>query len=216
MLEMPPYRWPTLRSLALRLVDRSKVFLRRAGTVILAVAIVVWMLCYLPFSHEKWAQTEQLRATLKAAPDAPDAPKVRQTLSELETSQVEHSFAGTVGHAIEPAIRPLGFNWKIGVGLLTSLAAREVIVGTLGTIYGMEGTDEHSENLQQAIRTDLTPGGAVALLVFFAFAMQCMSTIAVVRRETGGWGWPAAQFAYMTGAAYLFAFVANRVVTAWF
>jgi ferrous iron transport protein B len=90
-----------------------------------------------------------------------------------------------------------------------------VIVGTLGTIYGMEGTDEHSENLQQAIRSDLTPGGAAALLVFFAFAMQCMSTIAVVRRETGGWKWPAAQFAYMTVAAYVFAFATNRVVTAW-
>jgi ferrous iron transport protein B len=215
MLEMPPYRWPTVRSLALRLVDRSKVFLRRAGTVILAVAIVVWMLCYLPFSHEKFIETEHLRSELKAAPDAPNAPQVRQQLSTLETSQVEHSFAGSVGHAIEPAIRPLGFNWKIGVGLLTSLAAREVIVGTLGTIYGMEGTDEHSESLQQAIRTDLTPGGAAALLVFFAFAMQCMSTIAVVRRETGGWKWPAAQFAYMTFAAYLFAFLANRIVTAW-
>jgi ferrous iron transport protein B len=185
MLEMPPYRWPTVRSLALRLVDRSKVFLRRAGTVILVVAIVVWVLCYLPYSNGKPAE-------------------------------IEHSFAGSVGHAIEPAIKPLGFNWKIGVGLLTSLAAREVIVGTLGTIYGMEGTDEHSANLQQALHTDLTPGGAAALLVFFAFAMQCMSTIAVVRRETAGWKWPAAQFAYMTGAAYLFAFVTNRAVTAWF
>jgi ferrous iron transport protein B len=215
MLEMPPYRWPTVRSLALRLVDRSKVFLHRAGTVILAVAIVVWMLCYLPFSHQTYAQMEDLRAQLKAAPDAPGAPKMRQTLSGLETSQVEHSFAGNVGHAIEPVIRPLGFNWKIGVGLLTSLAAREVIVGTLGTIYGMEGSDEHSSSLQQAVRQDLSPGGAVALLVFFAFAMQCMSTIAVVRRETGGWKWPAAQFAYMTVAAYVFAFAANRIVTAW-
>lgn len=184
MLEMPPYRWPTVRSLALRLVDRSKVFLRRAGTVILAVAIVVWVLCYLPFDHGK-----------------PPA--------------IEQSFAGTVGHVIEPAIKPLGLNWKFGIGLLTSLAAREVIVGTLSTIYGMEGTDEHSETLQQAVFKDLTPGGAVALLVFFAFAMQCMSTIAVVRRETGGWAWPAAQFAYMTGAAYLFGFIANRAVTAW-
>ncbi len=185
MLEMPPYRWPTLRSLGLRLIDRSKVFLRRAGTVILVVAILVWVLCYLPFSHGK-----------------PPA--------------IENSFAGTVGHAIEPAIRPLGLNWKFGIGLLTSLAAREVIVGTLSTIYGMEGADEHSANLQQAVRQELTPGGAAALLVFFAFAMQCMSTIAVVRRETGGWGWPAAQFAYMTGAAFLFGFAANKIVMTWF
>jgi ferrous iron transport protein B len=91
-----------------------------------------------------------------------------------------------------------------------------VIVGTLGTIYGMEGTDEHSSSLQQAVHHDLTPGGAAALLVFFAFAMQCMSTIAVVRRETGGWKWPAAQFAYMTVFAYVAAFAANRIVSLWF
>jgi ferrous iron transport protein B len=184
VLEMPPYRWPTLRSLSLRLVDRSKVFLRRAGTVILVVAIVVWLLLYLPLDHGK-----------------PPA--------------IEHSFAGAVGHGIEPVLRPLGLNWKVGIGLLTSLAAREVIVGTLGTIYGMEGTDEHSESLQQALFHDLTPAGAAALLIFFAFAMQCMSTVAVVRRETGGWKWPAVQFAYMTVFAYVGALIANRVVSLW-
>ena len=89
-----------------------------------------------------------------------------------------------------------------------------MIVGTLGTIYGMEGADEQSEGLQHALHQDLTPGGAAALLIFFAFAMQCMSTLAVVRRETGGWKWPAAQFAYMTLFAYVFAFLANRIVTA--
>ena len=182
MLEMPPYRWPTVRSLALRLVDRSKVFLQRAGTVILLVAVVIWVLGHLPISAGK-------------------APPI------------EHSFAAMVGHAVEPAIKPLGFNWKIGVGLITSLAAREVIIGTLGTIYGMEGSTEASTNLQQALRQDLTPGGAAALLIFFAFAMQCMSTIAVVRRETGGWKWPDAQFAYMTVFAYVAAFLANRIVT---
>jgi ferrous iron transport protein B len=116
---------------------------------------------------------------------------------------------------LEPLVRPLGFDWKIGIGLVTSLAAREVIVGTLGTIYGMEGAS-HSAGLQAALRHDLTPGGAVALLVFFAFAMQCASTIAVVRRETGGWRWPAIQFAWMTLHAYAGAFVANRLVTALF
>ena len=184
LLEMPPYRWPTLRSLGLRLVDRSKVFLRRAGTVILGVAVVLWVLAHLPLSGGK----------------APD---------------INQSFAGVIGHTVEPAIRPLGFNWKIGIGLITSLAAREVIVGTLGAIYGMEGTSQ-SEGLQQALRHDLTPGGAAALLVFFAFAMQCMSTIAVVRRETAGWRWPAIQFAYMTVFAYGFAFLANRIVSLWF
>jgi ferrous iron transport protein B len=182
MLEMPPYRWPTVRSLGLRLVDRSKVFLRRAGTVILGVAIVLWVLAHLP-------------------------------LHDGKTPTITDSFAGTVGHAVEPAIKPLGFNWKIGIGLITSLAAREVIVGTLGTIYGMEGTSQ-SVGLQQALRSDLSPPGAAALLVFFAFAMQCMSTLAVVRRETGGWRWPAVQFAYMTGMAYVCALLANRAVAA--
>ena len=185
MLEMPPYRWPTLRSLGLRLIDRSKVFLRRAGTVILAVAIVIWVLAHLP-------------------------------LTNGQPPEIGQSIVGTIGHAVEPAIKPLGFNWKIGIGLITSLAAREVIVGTLGTIYGIENPSAKSAGLQQALQQDLTLGGAVALLVFFAFAMQCMSTIAVVRRETGGWKWPAIQFAYMTGMAYVCAFLVNWAITAWF
>jgi ferrous iron transport protein B len=185
VLEMPPYRWPTLQSLGLRLVDRSKVFLRRAGTVILGVAVVIWVLGSLPLQNGK------------------------------PPAHIENSIMGQVGHAVEPVIRPLGFNWKIGIGLISSLAAREVIVSTLGTIYGMEGSDEHSASLQDAVRRDLTPGGAAALLIFFAFAMQCMSTIAVVRRETGSWKWPSIQFAYMTMCAYVFAFIANHLVTHW-
>jgi ferrous iron transport protein B len=179
ILEMPPYRWPTMRSLGLRLLDRSKVFLRRAGTVILTVAIVLWALAHIPLVDGK-------------------APPIEQSL------------AGTIGRVVEPVIEPLGFNWKIGIGLITSLAAREVIVGTLGTIYGMEG-DAESRSLQTAIQKDLTTGGAVALLIFFAFAMQCMSTLAVVRRETGGWKWPAIQFVYMTVLAYSSAFIAYRL-----
>ena len=182
VLEMPPYRWPTVQSLALRLFDRSKVFLRRAGTVILTVAVVIWILAHLP-------------------------------LEDGRVPPIERSLAGTIGRSIEPAIAPLGFNWKIGIGLITSLAAREVIVGTLGTIYGIEG-DSRPGGLQEALHRDLTLGGAVALLVFFAFAMQCMSTIAVVRRETGGWRWPAIQFAYMGTLAYLGALVANRLAQA--
>jgi len=124
---------------------------------------------------------------------------------------IEHSFAGQIGHAIEPAIKPLGFNWKIGVGLITSLAARETIIGTLGAIYGMD-PETHSGDLETAIHHDLTPGGAVALLIFFAFAMQCVSTIAVVRRETGGWKWPALQFGYMSVLAYSGAFLAAHLI----
>lgn len=178
---MPPYRLPTLRSLGLRLYDRSKIFLHRAGTVILAVAIVLWVLLHLP-------------------------------LKDGKPPEIESSFAGMIGHTVEPVIKPLGFNWKIGIGLISSLAAREVIVSTLGTIYGVEGSTENSEGLRQKLQSELTPGGAVALLIFFAFAMQCMSTIAVVRRETGGWKWPALQFAYMTALAYVCALITNEVV----
>jgi ferrous iron transport protein B len=170
ILEMPPYRWPTWQSLSLRLVDRAKVFLHRAGTVILAVAIVLWILANLPLHNGH-------------------APELAQ------------SFAGMIGKFIEPAIQPLGFDWKIGIGLITSLAAREVIVGTLGTIYGIQGGEE-TKGLQAALHQDLSTAGAIALLVFFAFAMQCFSTLAVVKRETGGWRWPIFQFSYMLTLAY--------------
>jgi ferrous iron transport protein B len=166
--------------LFLRIYDRSKVFLHRAGTVILICAVVLWILAHLPLENGK-------------APDISD------------------SYAGMIGHTIEPVIKPLGFNWKIGIGLISSIAARETIVATFGTIYGMEGTSD-SVGLQQALQKELTPGGAFALLIFFAFAMQCMSTIAVVRRETGGWKWPAIQFAYMTLVAYVCALVTNIAV----
>jgi len=180
LMEMPSYRWPTVQSLGLRLLDRSKVFLRRAGTVILLVMVILWVMAHVP--------TQGGRAPA-----------------------IEHSFAGQIGHAIEPVIKPLGFNWKIGVGLITSLAARETIIGTLGAIYGMD-PETQGGDLQSAIHHDLTSGGAVALLIFFAFAMQCISTIAVVRRETGGWKWPALQFGYMSVLAYSGAFLAAHLI----
>lgn len=184
VLEMPPYRWPTARSLALRLFDRSRIFLRRAGTVILAVTVVLWILATLPYENGK-------------------------------PPEIANSYAGMIGHAVEPAIAPLGFNWRIGIGLITSLAAREVIVATLGTIYGIEGVDPDSDTtgLRQALQQDMTPASAVALMIFFAFAMQCMSTVAVVRRETGGWKWPVIQFTYMLALAWLGAFAAYRILS---
>ena len=181
LLEMPSYRWPTLQSLGLRLLDRSVVFLRRAGTVILLVTVLLWVAAHVPFSHGK-------------------------------PPTLANSLAGTVGRTIEPAIKPLGFNWKIGIGLITSFAARETIIATLGAIYGMDEADEKNLDLQKAIHRDLTPGGAVALLIFFAFAMQCVSTIAVVRRETGGWKWPLVQFTYMSVVAYVGAFLAFHII----
>jgi len=128
--------------------------------------------------------------------------------------QLEHSAIARVGQFIEPVIQPLGFNWKIGVGLLTSVVAREVIVGTLGTLYATDPST-HSMSLQTALRHDLTFPGAMALLIFFAFAMQCTSTLAVVRRETNSWAWPAIQFVYMSSVAYVAALATNQLLTLW-
>lgn len=183
VLEMPPYRWPRPVSLGLRLVDRGKAFLYRAGTVIMLVSLLLWAATNFPMHNGQ-----------------PPA--------------VQHSVVAKVGHAIEPVIRPLGFDWKIGVGLLTSIAAREVIISTLGTLHGID-PESHAGDLQAALKHELSPAAAVALLVFFAFAMQCMSTIAVVRRETNGWKWPIIQFTYMTVVAYVSAFAAYRIAERW-
>jgi ferrous iron transport protein B len=181
IMELPSYRVPSLKSLGLRLLDRSKVFLRRAGRVILLMAVTLWILAQVP------------RVDGHAPP-------------------VERSLLGAAGHVLEPVIRPLGFDWKIGVGLVSSLAAREVIVGTLGTINGVQEGDQGSLQLQAALKRDLDLGGAVALLVFFAFALQCMSTVAVMRRETAGWRWPALQFGYMLALAWGGAWLANWLI----
>ena len=180
ILEMPPYRWPQPSSLGLRLVDRGKAFLYRAGTIIMLVSLLLWAATNFPMHHG-------------------------------QPPRVQDSVVAKLGQAIEPAIRPLGFDWKIGVGLVTSVAAREVIIATLGTLHGVD-PESHAQDLQTALRHELTPAGAVALLVFFAFAMQCMSTIAIVRRETNGWKWPALQFTYMTVVAYVAAFAAYHIV----
>jgi len=184
ILELPQYRWPTVRSLSLRLYDRGKLFLKKAGTVILAVTFLVWVLSVVP---------------------------VHLASGTAQLSDLTNSVIGHVGRWIEPVIRPLGFNWKIGIGLLSSIVAREVIVGTLGTLYGVDPTT-HSLGLQAALRHDMTLGGAIALVVFFAFAMQCTSTLAVVRRETNSWKFPAMQFAYMTVVAYVAALITNQVI----
>jgi len=189
ILELPQYRMPTLRSLALRVLDRARIFLRNAGKVILGVTLALWVLAHLPVIH--------MAGGAVAAPELAD------------------SIIGRLGHFIEPAIAPLGFNWKIGIGLLSSVLAREVMVSTMGTLYGADPGTE-ALNLQTALHHDMTLGGAMALMIFFAFAMQCTSTIAVVRRETNSWKWPAIQFLYMLVLAYISAFAVNRIVTALF
>ena len=181
ILELPEYRWPTFRSMAIRSLDRAWVFTKSAGSVILVVATILALFANLPFAGG----------------------------TQLGLHQ---SYIGRLGHSIEPFIQPLGFNWRVGIGLVTSVFAREVIVGTFGTLYG---ADPASRNLtlQTALRNDLTPGGAAALLVFFAFALQCTSTLAVVKRETNSWKWPVIQFTYMAALAYVGALLTNLFVS---
>ena len=192
ILELPQYRMPTLRSLAMRLIDRGRIFLYNAGTVILMVTLALWVLAHVPPIHLAGAGTQTW-----TAPELAD------------------SLIGRLGHFIEPVIAPLGFNWKIGIGLLSSVLAREVMVSTMGTLYGAD-PETQSMHLQTALHHDMTLGGALALMIFFAFAMQCTSTMAVVRRETNSWKWPALQFAYMLVLAYGSAFVVNHIITALF
>ncbi len=181
VMELPPYRLPSLRSVLYRLWDRSKIFLKRAGTIIFAVTVVLWGLTQVP--------------RIDGAPPT-----------------VEESLLGQMGKVVEPAIAPLGFDWRVGVGIVSSLAAREVIVGSLGTIYGVEDAGEESFELQEALQGALETDAAVALLIFYVFALMCMSTVAVMKRETAGWKWPIFQFAYMLALAYGGAFLAVRIL----
>jgi ferrous iron transport protein B len=189
ILELPQYRMPTLRALALRLVDRARIFLRQAGTIILCVTLALWCLAHLPM--------------------------IQSPGGAISAPELSDSLIGRLGHFIEPAIAPLGFNWKIGIGLLSSVLAREVMVSTMGTLYGAQA-DTHALSLQTALHHDMTLGGALALMIFFAFAMQCTSTMAVVRRETNSWKWPALQFLYMLVLAWGAAFAVNHIVMAIF
>jgi ferrous iron transport protein B len=181
IMEMPSYRIPSVKSLAAHLLDRTKIFFKRVGRIILLVSVVLWGLTQVPVRD--------------GAPPPFD-----------------ESALAKVGQVIEPTIAPLGFDWRIGVGLISSLAAREVIVGTMGTIYGIEDADEGSMALQARLKRDLDLGGAVALLIFFVFALQCASTVAMMRRETAGWKWPIIQFSYMLMLAWGGAYLANWLI----
>ena len=184
VLELPPYHVPIPRSVLRHVLIRGKLFLINAGKIIMAISIVLWFLASFP--------------------------KVDQPITDA--NPIHYSYAGKIGHAIEPVIRPLGFDWKIGIGLLTSFAAREVMVSTMATIYNVEATGDNIVNLREAMRSDIdvktgrpsyTPLVALALMVFYVFAAQCMATFAIVRQETNSWKWPLFMIVYLTILAYL-------------
>jgi len=193
LMELPPYRLPALHQIISQMFQRAGIFLKRAGTVILAISIILWFLASFP--------------KMTVAPGAPEPTK---------TEELQHSFAGRLGHVIEPAIAPLGMDWKIGIGLIAAQAAREVFVGTMSVVYNVErkegdSPDTLGETLRHQQRPDAspvyTPLTCLSILVFFVLSMQCVSTLAVVRRETNSVRWPIFQFFYMTGTAYVAALI---------
>jgi ferrous iron transport protein B len=190
LMELPPYRCPVLKHIFLEMMQRAGMFLKRAGTVILGISILLWFLASFPKNNS-------------------------QEGNPNPSSQLEKSYAGQLGHLLEPIITPLGFDWKIGIGLIAAQAAREVFVSTLAIIYHVENDEDHSASLSATLIKETRPNGAlvytpltcISILVFFVLSMQCMSTLSVVRRETDSLVWPLFQFFYMTGAAYLTSFL---------
>ena len=204
VMELPPYRLPNLRTVLQNMFTQAGLFLKRAGTVILAISIILWALTYFPRTPEN------IQSSLFNVQSQTD------TAANGESAQLQNSYAGQLGHFIEPVIEPLGFDWKIGVALIASFAAREVLVSTLSIIYNTgKDENEESETLISAIRDAKKDDGspvwspltALTLMVFFVLAIQCMSTVAVVRRETNSWTWTLFMVGYMTGIAYLAAFL---------
>jgi ferrous iron transport protein B len=208
-LELPAYKMPDWRNVAITVRNKVKVFVWEAGRIILALSVVLWFLSAFGPPGAFQRSEEELKAEWAARPDPVDSTEYE---AALLGRRLQHSYLGYLGHAIEPVIRPLGFDWKIGIALISSFAAREVFVGTMATIYSVQSVDdEDPQTLRERMRDEITPRSALSLLLFYVFAMQCMSTLAVVRRETRSWKWPLIQLVAMTGTAYAAALVAQWV-----
>lgn len=216
IMELPVYRMPRWNNVFLAMVERAKTFVLEAGKVIIAVSVILWVLAsYGPGNRfdqidQKYHQPEYVRSI---KPD--DLNRI------IASEKLENSYAGVMGHVIEPVIKPLGFDWKIGIALITSFAAREVFVGTMATIYSVDGNAEQMTTVQQKMHDAKDPATgkpvftfavAFSLMMFYAFAMQCASTMAIVYRETKSWKWPAIQFGYMTGLAYIISFITFQLL----
>ena len=227
IMELPPYKRPLARVVVRHMWDRSRIFLRRAGTVILGINIVLWGLATYPKSStikkEFDVQRQRLEdsfttgLTTGVKNDTARAEQLAELDRKATGEKLRHSFAGYLGRAIEPVIAPLGFDWKIGIGIVASFAAREVFVSTMSTVYnvGEEKSDSDRSSLARTMleqkRADgspvFTPLTAITLMVLYVFAMQCVSTVAVVRRETNSWKWPFFQWLYMGVLAWGLAFL---------
>ncbi len=206
IMELPVYRMPRWKNVGLTMYERSKTFVVQAGKVIIAVSIILWVMAsYGPGNRMAQIEHKYSNASFTRQKSATELEHLKAT------DKLENSYAGILGHAIEPAIRPLGFDWKIGIALITSFAAREVFVGTMATIYSVDGNADKLDSVMDKMKHAKNPetglpvftfAVAMSLMMFYAFAMQCASTVAVVYRETKEWKWPVIQFAYMTVLAY--------------
>jgi len=214
VVEMPNYKLPLMKNVALTVVEKTKSFVFGAGKIILAISIVLWFLAsYGP--GEEFNNAEEIVTEKFASQNLTQ----EELDNEIASQKLEYSFIGLTGRAIEPAIRPLGYDWKIGIAIVSSFAAREVFVGTLATIYSV-GSDEE-ETIKNRMAGEINPilGGplfnfasGISLLLFYAFAMQCMSTLAIVKRETNSWKWPILQLVLMSGFAYVVALITYQIL----
>lgn len=213
LVEMPNYKLPLPKNVLITVIEKTKAFVYGAGKIILAISIILWVLA--SYGPGDFKNAEEIVKNEYAS----------QNLSEddlamhVESFKLEHSYIGHVGHAIEPVVRPLGYDWKIGIALVTSFAAREVFVGTLATIYSVGSDDEQTIKSRMAAEINPVTGGplfnfasGISLLLFYAFAMQCMSTLAIVKKETNTWKWPMWQLVVMTAIAYVLALVAYQIL----
>lgn len=206
VMELPVYRWPQARNIFIMVYTKVKVFITEAGLIIMAISVVLWFLS----THGSNARFNELSVAHTVVQGMPQSPQTQQILKDLEAQKLENSYIGQLGHFIEPVIRPMGFDWKIGIALITSFAAREVFVGTMSTIY-KSGSDDDTAGIREKLRNEKRPDGTPlystavswSLLLFYAFALQCISTIAVVKRETRSWKWVIAQLAFLSTLAYV-------------
>jgi ferrous iron transport protein B len=194
ILELPNYKKPSLRNAVNAMINKGKIFVVQAGKVILIASIVLWVLSYFG-PGDRFEKIEDKYTTLIAENEV----YADSLYTQMSSEKLENSYLGIMGKTIEPVIQPLGFDWKIGIAIVASFAAREVFVGTMSTIYSVEGGEENEKGLK-AIKFSYAT--AFSLLIFYVFALQCMSTIAIVRQETGSWGVAGLQFAVFTGIAY--------------
>jgi ferrous iron transport protein B len=214
VVEMPNYKLPIFKNVFINVVEKTKDFVLGAGKIILAISIVLWFLAsFGPGNDFDNARNEVLYTVEKNIPES-------ELENKIAAYKLEHSYIGIIGKAIEPAIKPLGYDWKIGIAVISSFAAREVFVGTLATIYSVGGTDNEETiktKMQQEIDAETGTkifnfATGISLLLFYAFAMQCASTLAVTKRETNSWKWPLGQLIFMSGFAYLVAFLAYQIL----